>query len=65
MPEKAPAAPAAADTPASGDAARSDTDALIDRWFSDNFHGSIVARDADTLNHVYASAQKLKALLRG
>jgi hypothetical protein len=38
-------------------------DALIDKWLADNFHGSIVSRDADVYRHVYAAVQDLKSLL--
>ena len=57
MPEKREA-------PAEAPPERTDSDAVVDKWFADNFHGSIVARDADALNHVYHAAQKLKELLK-
>jgi len=37
--------------------------ALIDRWFADHFHGSIVSRDTDTYAHVFEAKEKLKKLL--
>jgi hypothetical protein len=52
--------PAVADTTAPRDA----TSELIDRWFADHFHGSIVARNADVYNHVHAATQDLKRRLR-
>jgi hypothetical protein len=39
--------------------------ALIDRWFADHFHGSIVSRDTDIYAHVFTAKEKLKQLLTG
>ena len=39
-------------------------DAVVDRWFADNFYGSVVARDVDTYNHVYHAVEELKKRLR-
>ena len=44
--------------------AQPDIGAIIDQWIADSFHGSIVARDADTYNHVYQACLKLKELLK-
>src|SRR5258708_2764207 len=51
---------AASDTPAAGDGS---IHALIDRWFADHFHGSIVSRDTDTYAHVFTAKERLKQLL--
>lgn len=45
-------------------AQRDETEELLEKWFADNFHGSIVARDTETYNHVHQAMQKLKELLR-
>ena len=37
---------------------------MVDRWFADNFYGSVVARDVDTYNHVYHAVEELKKRLR-
>jgi hypothetical protein len=36
----------------------------IDRWFSDNFAGSVVARDTEVYNYVHEAVQRLKELLK-
>ena len=40
--------------------AGSTTDAIIDQWFADHIHGSIVARDTDAHNFIHAAIQDLK-----
>jgi hypothetical protein len=37
--------------------------AVVDLWFSDSFHGSIVARDVDTYNYVHGAVEELKRRL--
>ena len=58
-------AAALADPRPAGNAAPapSGTDKMIDDWFADNFHGSIIARKVDAYAHVFHAKEKLKALL--
>ncbi len=37
--------------------------AVIDRWFVDQFHGSVVATVTEHFNHVFAAVQDLKRRL--
>ncbi len=41
------------------------TDALIDRWWSDHFPGSAVARDTQAWNVAFVAKEALKRLLKG
>lgn len=41
-----------------------ETDAIVDRWFSDTFPGSVVARDTPTWNFVSAAKDDLKRRLQ-
>ena len=66
MPEHATkVAAAVADPRPAGDApsAPSDTDRVVDCWFADNLHGSIIARNVDAYAHAFQAKEKLKALL--
>ena len=36
---------------------------LVDRWFHESFHGSLVARATDVWNHVQAAKDDLKCRL--
>ncbi len=45
--------------------AEAPTDTMIDRWFADHFHGSIVSRHTDVYSHVFAAKEALKRLLKG
>ena len=38
-------------------------DGLVERWFFDTFHGSVVARSTETWNHVYDAKEELKRRL--
>ena len=40
-----------------------DLDALVERWFFEAFHGSVVARATDVWNHVHAAKDELKRRL--
>ncbi len=40
-------------------------DQLIERWWEDHFHGSIVARDTQAWNVAHAAKERLKRLLKG
>jgi hypothetical protein len=40
-----------------------ETDALVERWFADHFHGSPLARDTATYNLVHAAKEELKQRL--
>jgi hypothetical protein len=60
----------AADHPAAADEAASAAetvphpmDSLIDGWFARSFHNSVVSRDTETFNHVYAAKEDLKRLI--
>lgn len=37
-----------------------DTNELIERWWSDHFPGSVVARDTQAWNHAFAAKEDLK-----
>ena len=38
-------------------------DTLVERWFFDAFHGSLVARSTETWNHVHDAKEELKRRL--
>ena len=38
-------------------------DALVEHWFFDTFHGSLVARSTETWNAVHAAKEELKRRL--
>ena len=38
-------------------------DDLVERWFFESFHGSVVARATDVWNHVHAAKDELKRRL--
>lgn len=38
-------------------------DALVEHWFFEAFHGSVVARATDCWNHVHAAKDELKRRL--
>ena len=40
-------------------------DALVEHWFFDTFHGSLVARSTEVWNHVHAAKEELKRRLAG
>ena len=40
-----------------------DLDALVEHWFFEAFHGSVVARATDVWNHVHAAKDELKRRL--
>ncbi len=40
------------------------TDAMIDRWFADHFHGSAVSRNTEIYSCVFAAKETLKRLLK-
>jgi hypothetical protein len=37
--------------------------AVVDRWFSDHFPGSVVARNVDAYNYVHSAVEELKRRL--
>lgn len=39
------------------------TGALIDKWFAEKFHGSVVAQNTECYNHTHKAVQELKKLL--
>ena len=43
--------------------APSPTDQLVDRWFIESFHDSLVARDTQIFNQVQAAKDELKRRL--
>ena len=43
--------------------AADDLDALVEHWFFEAFHGSVVARATDVWNHVHAAKDELKRRL--
>ncbi len=40
-------------------------DELIERWWTDHFPGSAIARDTQAWNVAYAAKERLKRLLKG
>jgi hypothetical protein len=46
------------------EAAPDPLDALVDRWFAETMHNSIVSRDTETHNHVHAAVAELKRRLK-
>ena len=40
-----------------------DLDVLVEHWFFEAFHGSVVARATDVWNHVHAAKDELKRRL--
>jgi len=65
MSEEKPAEAAAqvADPRAPGEAAAAEIGKVIDQWFADNFHGSLISRDAEHYAQVFRAKEKLKELL--
>lgn len=61
MPDEDLAAPAAAAVPADP----SPRDLLIERWFREHFHGSVVSQHTEAFNHVRRGVDALKKLLAG
>ena len=40
-------------------------DDVVERWFFDSFHGSVVARSTEVWNHVHGAKDELKRRLAG
>ena len=51
------------DTPEHDDPKAPATDALVERWFCESFHGSPVARATETWNVVHDAKEELKRRL--
>ncbi len=65
LPNGAEPAPAedAAHAPTSAPAAPHPLEAVVDRWFADSFHGSLLARETHVFNLVHDAVQQLKRRL--
>ncbi len=54
-----------ADTADRAAAAARQVDALVERWFFDAFHGSVVARSTEVWNAAHEAKEELKRRLAG